>query len=161
MTNATSARMLTVPWRSARVSWKFKMDTQGRSSNRIILKIKEILTGDTFFIPSTKRAERPPNNSWLLPGSFKAVAVTWISLFYFIRLYVSATQTILSLGRQAGLRLCVRSEDGGVLWLRPSHAEATGHHITPQSGISPPCHFWAKSEASDSRRVSPGWSPHA
>lgn len=103
MTNATSARMLNVPWRSRSPEIR-----AGRSSNRIILEIKEILTGDTFFISSTKRAERPTDNSRLSSGSFKAAAVTWISHFYFIHLYASARQTTASLGRQDERRgVCV------------------------------------------------------
>lgn len=34
-----------------------------------------------------------------------------------------------------------------------SHTQATGHQITPQSGIPPPSHFWARTEGSFSHWI--------
>lgn len=94
----------------------------GHSSCRIILKKKRkkssFLPDNTFFISSTKRAERPTDNSWLLSASFKAGAVTWMSHFYFIHFFigmVSARRSIRSLRREDRLR------GGAFLRLRPFH----------------------------------------
>lgn len=83
----------------------------GHSSRHIILekerKKSSSLPDNTFFISSTKQPERPTDNSWLLPASFKAGAVTWMSHFYFIHFFigmVSARRSIRSLRREDKLR---------------------------------------------------------
>lgn len=92
-------------------------------------KKSSFLLGNTFFHFINKAAVRPTDNSWLLPASFKARAVTWMSHFYFIHFFigmVSAKRSIHSLRREDRLR------GGAFLRLRPFHThkplDIRSHH---------------------------------
>lgn len=82
----------------------------GHSSHHIILrkaKKKIIHSPWRYIFHFINKAERPADNSWLLPASFKAGAVTWMSHFYFIHFFigmVSTRRSILTLGREDRLR---------------------------------------------------------